>query len=428
MEKLLHYVWQHRLLPPHPLFTTNGEQVEVIDPGLHNDNAGPDFTAAKVRVGGMLWIGNVEIHLRASDWFRHRHDSDPAYDNVVLHVIADNDMEVYTHAGNIPPQVVIPIPQPLHDNFRELASEANYPPCYRVIPALPALTIHGYLNVLTAERLQEKTERIQALAARLGGDWERTCFVTLARSFGFGINAEAFAEWAERLSPVAMARHRDNLRQIEALFFGTAGWLNAEAVATEKQDDEFRALAAEYRFLAAKFSLTPLSHSVWRLLRLRPQNFPTVRIAQLCTLFHSRRGSLSQLLEAENAEALRKLLAVSVTPYWQTHYTLGGKPSQPSAKTLQRASLDLILINAVAPLFFAYGKHRHDEALCDRALALLEALPAERNHITRAWSEVGLTAQNAADSQALLHLRTHLCDRKDCLRCRIGSEYLRRND
>jgi len=425
MEKLLHYVWQHRLLPAAPLLTDDGRRAEVIDPGLHNSDAGPDFFNAKVRLGDTLWVGNVEIHERSSDWYRHGHDADAAYDNVVLHVAAVIDGPVRTRAGQTVPQVRVEAPPALLAHYRELLEEEAYPPCYRAIPDIPALTVRGWLNALTVERLEEKTERIEALLRRTGGDWERTFFVTLARNFGFGINNEAFEEWALGIPPSAAGKHRDDAFQLEALFFGQAGLLGADSVKPERQDDYFRRLQGEYAFLSHKFDLHPMDARRWRFLRLRPQNFPHVRLSQFVSLYHRRCVDFSRLLDAPDAAALKALLATQATPYWETHYAFGGE-SAPQAKALQEKSLDLLLINTAAPMLFAYGRSRLDEALCERAFALLEATRAEQNFITRSWKKAGIGVDNAADSQALFRLRKHYCDRKDCLRCRFGAEYLRR--
>ncbi len=425
MEKLLHYVWQHRLFPANGLRTDRGETADVIDPGIHNRNAGPDFFNAKVKVDGTLWVGNVEIHERASDWYRHRHNRDTAYDNVILHVCSTLDDTARTAGGRMLPQVKISVPAGIEANYHELLAEEAYPPCYRVIPHIPPLAIHGWLNALTTERLAEKTSRINACLERTGGDWERTYFITLARNFGFGVNSEAFEEWAFHMPLPAVGKHRDDLFQVEALFIGQAGLLEETAVAPEFQDEYFTKLRKEYLYLAHKFTLTPMNAAKWRFLRLRPQNFPHVRLAQMAELYHSQRADFSRLMQAESSEELRQLLKAKATSYWQTHYTFG-KPSAQRSKTLQETSLNLILVNTVAPLLFAYGRHLYDESRCERAFKLLEQTKAERNFITRSWQLAGITAENAADSQAMIQLKRRYCDIKDCLRCRFGCEYLRR--
>lgn len=426
MEKLLHYVWKHKLLPAAALATPDGGTVEVIDAGLHNTDAGPDFFNAKVRIDGTVWAGNVEIHERSSDWYRHGHDRDAAYDNVILHVAGRIEGPVRTSSGRELPQVCMEVPPAVLSNYRELLEEETFPPCYRVVPHIPSLTVRGWLGALTAERLEEKTLRVEGWLEATAGDWERACFVALARSFGFGINADAFEEWALAVPLQAVAKHRDDAFQVEALFFGQAGFLDAAAVPGDRQDEYFMRLRKEYDYLAHKFSLTPMDRRRWRFLRLRPHNFPHIRLAQIVSLYHARRMDFSRLLEAKDAAALRRLFATGVTPYWETHHAFGSPASAPHGKTLRDASLDLLLINAAAPLLFAYGRRHFDEGRCEQAFALLEQTRPERNFITRSWERAGIRAANAADSQALLRLRRAYCERKDCLRCRFGCEYLRK--
>ncbi len=425
MEQLLHYVWLHRLFPTTALRTDDGRSVEIIDPGLHNHNAGPDFFNAKIKVDGTLWAGNVELHERSSDWYRHGHERNEAYNSVVLHVVTHIDRAVSTQSGRQLPQMAVSVPAEIASNYRELLEEETYPPCWRVIPRLTPLTIHSWMSALTAERLEEKTRRIDQLLELTGGDWEQTFFITLARNFGFGVNAEAFEQWALRIPPSAVGKHRDNLFQVEAFFFGQAGLLEDNAVEPEQRDAHFLALQQEYRFLAHKFSLTPMDAHQWRFLRMRPQNFPHIRLSQLASLYHSQKADFSHMMETADVDTLRGLLAATVTPYWETHYSFGAE-AKSTGKTLRGSSLDLLLINTVAPLLFAYGRKRMDEARCERAFELLEQLKPERNFIIRSWEKAGLSVQNAADSQALIRLRRTYCDRKDCLRCRFGSEYLRK--
>lgn len=425
MEILLHYVWKHKLFPLGPLTTVDGQEVDVIDPGLHNRHQGPDFFNAKVKIGGTLWVGNVEIHDAASDWYRHRHDADEAYDNVVLHVVERSDMTVQTQQGRTLPQLVLEVPETVRQNYAELLAEEAYPPCYRVIPDVPTLTAHSWLNALTIERLEAKTNRILSYLQQTEGDWERTFFVTLARNFGFGTNADAFEQWALQLPPRTIAKHRDNALQVEAAFFGQAGLLDDDLVPEERRDDYYRCLQGEYAFLAHKFSLTPMNPRLWKFLRMRPQNFPHVRLAQLSTLYHTGHTDLSLLLEGQTREDFHRLFRTATSPYWETHYQFG-MASAAHSKALQTTSLDLIIINTVAPMLFAYGQQHMDDARCQRAFDLLESVPPERNFITRSWAKAGLTADNAADSQALIQLKREYCDPKDCLRCRFGGEYLRR--
>ena len=430
MEQLLHYVWRHKMFPLQEMHTTDGKLVEVIDPGLHNRNAGPDFFNAKVKIDGTLWVGNVEIHDRSHDWYVHGHDHDSAYNNVVLHVAGVVDDNVITSDGKFLPQLQLDVPKEINDHYKELLETDQYPPCYKIIPDLTKLTIHSWMSALQTERLEQKTEAIKARVDRNNGSWEDGYFTTLARNYGFGINGDAFEMWANTLPLKAVDHHRDDVFQIEAIFMGQAGLLELNTIPSQYQRDAlnggyFAKLRNEYQYLAHKFSMKPMDATMWRFLRLRPQNFPHIRISQLANLYYSRRAGLSSLVECTTIEQLKAVLATSVTPYWETHYTFGSTSCR-NDKNLSPASLNLLMINTAIPMLFAYGKHKSDEALCDRAFDLLEQLKAENNYITRLWQQCGLTAQNAGDSQALIQLKKEYCDKKDCLRCRIGFEYLKR--
>ncbi len=429
MEELLHYTWKHKLFPLGGLQTTDGKAVEVLDVGLHNRNAGPDFFNAKVKIDGTLWVGNVEIHDKSSDWFAHHHQSDARYDNVVLHVVGVDDAQAITHAGLQPPQVRLDVPQTVRDNYRQLLATDSYPPCYRIVPQLSSLTVHSWMSVLQTERLEQKTQAIARRVADCGGSWEAGYFATLAHNFGFGVNGEAFEQWSRSLPLHDVAHHRDDIFQIEALFLGQAGLLQEDMIPEKYRqhalaEGYFKRLQSEYKYLAHKFHLTPMQGTEWKYLRLRPQNFPNIRIAQLANLYFSRRAGLSQLVECENVKQAEELLQTHVTPYWQTHYVFGNE-SAANEKRLSKASLALLIINTVVPIFFAYGRHKADEALCQRAFDFLDQLKAEANHVVKMWQEVGLEVKTAGDSQALIQLKKEYCDRKECLRCRIGYEYLK---
>lgn len=429
MEQLLHYVWKHKLFPLTELSTTQGRRVEVIDPGLHNSNAGPDFFNAKVKINGMLWVGNIEIHDKASDWVLHGHDKDERYDNVILHVCGCVDAEVMNSKGEYLTQMVLSVPDSVINNYKELLSVDQYPPCYQIIPSLARLTVHAWMSALQTERLSQKTEAIEERVKRCNGDWENAYFVTLARNFGFGINGDAFEEWALHIPLHAVGHHRDDLFQIEAIFMGQAGLLELDTIPERYQKDAlndgyFAKLRKEYQYLAHKFGLKPMDYKLWRFLRLRPQNFPHIRISQLAYLYHQRRASLSQLLETYSVKDAKEVLATAVTPYWETHYTFGST-SVRNDKNLSPFSLNLLCINTVVPILFAYGRHRGEEKYCDRAFDFLEQLKPENNHIIRLWQQCGLVVENAGDSQALIQLKKEYCDKKECLRCRFGYEYLK---
>lgn len=345
MEELLHYVWKHKIFPLHELKTTAGQTVEVIDAGLHNSNAGPDFFNAKLKIDGVLWVGNVEVHLRSSDWTRHHHHTDEAYNNVVLHVVAEADADAVCADGRAVPQLLLPVPAEVAARYAELCRADAAPPCQSVLRQLPKLTVHSWLSALQVERLEQKAALIVGRLAQCNHNWEDVFFITLARNFGFGVNGDAFEAWALHLPFRAADKHRDNLFQLEALFFGIAGLLDAPP-----PDDYADRLQHEFHYLRHKFSLpAPLPASVWRFLRLRPDNFPHVRIAQLASLYHHTRSLLSQAMEASTLEEVRKLFAASTSPYWEGHYRFG-IPSPRRVKQVGQSALMLVVLNTVVPL------------------------------------------------------------------------------
>ena len=420
MEQLLHYVWKHKIFPLKELKTTTGQQVEVIDTGLANTDAGPDFFNAKLKLDGVLWIGNIEIHERSSGWFKHGHHADAGYNSVILHIASEIDTEISRSNGERIPQIQLICPEAVRTNYKELLETDSYPPCYRIIPSLPPFTAHSWMTALQMERFEQKATLLNERLKRCQGNWEDAFFITLARNFGFGLNGDAFETWAHRLPFRAVDKHRNDLFQIEAIFFGQAGILE-----DSDGDGYYLRLKKEYTYLQHKFGLIPMDASLWRFLRLRPANFPHIRIAQLACLYHRAYGLLSRIMETETLQGVRDILKGGTSEYWLTHYTFGGSsPSRP--KTLSNTSLDLLIINTVVTFLYAYGLHKGNRVLCARAGSFLEELKAENNYITRMWEQCGMKASNAADSQALIQLKKEYCDKKKCLYCRIGYEYLKR--
>ena len=421
MEQLLHYVWKHKIFPLKELKTTTGQQVEVIDTGLANTDAGPGFFNAKLKLDGALWIGNIEIHERSSDWFKHGHHADAGYNSVILHIASEIDMEISRSNGERIPQIQLICPEAVRTNYKELLETDSYPPCYRIIPSLPPFTAHSWMTALQMERFEQKATLLNERLKRCQGNWEDAFFITLARNFGFGLNGDAFETWAHRLPFRAVDKQRNDLFQIEAIFFGQAGILE-----DSDGDGYYLRLKKEYIYLQHKFELIPMNTSLWRFLRLRPTNFPHIRIAQLACLYHRAYGLLSRIMETETLQGVRDILKGGTSEYWLTHYTFGGSsPSRP--KTLSNTSLDLLIINTVVTFLYAYGLHKGNRVLCARAGSFLEELKAENNYITRMWEQCGMKTSNAADSQALIQLKKEYCDKKKCLYCRIGYEYLKRS-
>ncbi len=422
-ERLLHYVWLHRMWQPAVLKTTDGRDIQIINTGRINVHAGPDFFNATVRIADTIWVGNIEIHYNSSDWYGHGHHTDSRYNNVVLHVCKHADKDVYTQERHLIPQIEISVPEYVQSNYQQLINELEYPPCYRILSNINGITLRGWIDRMCFERMESKTARIETYLQENKNDWERTFFIALSRAFGFGVNAEVFERWAMSIPLNSIAHHRDNEFQVEAFFFGQAGMLEDDKI--KQSDTYFQNLKSEYDFLRNKFNLLPIDYKAWKFLRMRPQNFPTIRLAQLAMLYVKGALSFSTILEADGIKSLTKLLTTGVSSYWKTHYVFG-KESTPSTKQIQKASIQRLILNAICPVLFAYGRYSGKDELTERAFNLLEKFPAEDDRIVRRWGELGIKAENAADSQALIHMYNAYCQRKDCLRCIIGREYLKK--
>lgn len=429
MELMLHYVWKHKIFPLHELTTTDGKSITVINPGTHNKNAGPDFLNALIKIDDITWSGNVELHLKSSDWKKHHHEINPDYNSVILHVTTENDCDVVCCNGNKPPQLILEIPDYIKNNYEELKSNDVLPQCSDILSEIPLFTIHSWLSALFIERLEEKTCQINEYRDLCDKNWENSFFITIARNFGFGINGNAFEQWAYSIPMNALAKHRDNLFQIEAIFFGQAGLLEKDYINTTdiSNNDYLKKLQLEYSYLKQKFSLNPINPTIWRFLRLRPQNFPHIRIAQLAMMYHEGKLNLSKIIEAENISAIYSLIDTKVSDYWKTHYTFSFEESNNSQKKLSTSSKNLLIINSIIPMLFAYGQYKSNEILKDKAIRLINEIPSENNHIIRDWNNAGICCSSAADSQALLQLTKKYCSNHDCLRCRFGYEYILKN-
>lgn len=421
-EELLHYVWKFRLYDASDLKTDRGEKLEIIDVGMPNTDAGPDFFNAKITIDDKKWAGNVEIHRTSDEWFRHKHDSDTAYNSVILHVVEKITRPIYNQKGQEIPQMALLVPEKVTRNWEYLMHNSRKIACFDTIASIPKISVNSWINALALERLERKTHDIYRHLERYNNSWEETLYVLLARNFGFGLNSDEFERLALSLPLNYIKKHSDNLFQIEALFFGQAGMLESDMA----HDAYFEALQQEYHFLSHKFQLKPLTHIHFKSLRVRPQGFPQVRIAELAALMQQSEGLFTQILEKENYETIRMLFQADASEYWQTHFTFG-KPTSKNTKFLGDNSLNTLLINTVAPILFAYGKKTGESKYCDRALHILESVKAERNRIVTDFKEAGITAKNAFDTQALIQLYNEYCRTRKCLYCRIGHTFLSRH-
>ena len=416
----MQYVWKHRLWRSEDMVTNTGKKVRVVDPGLLNTDAGPDFFNAKIEIDGHMWVGNVEMHYRATDWKRHHHDSDKAYDSVILHVVAKDDAPVRRTNGELIPQLVLEVSPQFNADYASLVGATIEVPCATKIKQVPHLTIVEWVEGLAFERLHGKVERIHQLLDSFNGSWEDVCYVTLARNFGFGINNDAFERLARRTPLRLLGKHSDSVLQIEALLFGQAGMLDAQKPG---MDSYYNQLCTEYAFLSNKFQLTPMEEESWKLFRIRPQNFPYRRIAMLAQFIEGGFRMMNRILEAEGEKEMRALFEVELSGYWTKHYTFG-KPNERATATLSRSSTDIILINTVAPLLYAYGELTGNYEMTDKAIKLLEDLRAESNSIVSHFVAYGIDCPDALTSQALVQLKREYCDARKCIYCKIGHHLL----
>lgn len=407
------------------LTSTQGDSIDIVRPGKHNNDAGPDFADARLRINGEEWAGNVEIHVKASDWFRHGHEKDPAYNNVILHVVASDDTSVRMANGITPLQVEVSLSDNFHTTLARLQSEMKGIKCGDVITSVPELIIYDWLESLSVERLHSKAHRILDYLNEFDGDWEQAIFTALARSLGFGLNGIPFEIMARNIPLRILYHHADNLLQLEAILFGQAGMLDPSLNAF---DSYYQQLCSEYSFLSRKYSLHPIDKSLWKYSRTRPQNFPHRRIAILAAAIYANSRLTSGLIDAAgDYEALLKLFSWKAGNYWSTHSSFGQEDCNASFPCiLSRASRQLLMINVAAPFYMAYGKTSANLELAEKAFSVLSSLPAERNSRIRMWESLGIIPDDALHSQALLHLQASYCDCNNCLNCRIGHHLLRR--
>lgn len=422
MERLMQYIWEHRLYPQSAMSTVDGRRVTVLDPGLLNHDAGPDFFNAKILIDRQEWVGNVEIHLRASDWMRHGHHNDPAYDSVILHVVDRDDMAVHRSDGQLIPQVRLECVPEFHLSYNALvqaAASPDVPPCTPHIRAMDSVKMRSWLDSLAYERLYRKADHIADIHSRLGGDWEATCYVTIARALGFGVNSEPMERLALSVPLHYVRKHSDSITCIEAMLFGQSGLLDK----APEGDRYIDTLRREYAYLANKFSLTRPGSLGWKMSRMRPANMPHRRIAFLAAMLLGGFRFMSQILDIDSPDHAYTLFNITPSAYWTDHFTFA--PSTATTPpSLSATAIDGLVINVVAPLIWAYGQSLGRDDISDRAVSLLMRLHPENNAIVRTFTGCGIVCPDALTSQALIQLRREYCETRKCLRCRIGHAYL----
>jgi Protein of unknown function (DUF2851) len=419
-EEFLQYVWKHVLFNKSALKTTDGKPVEIVHSGLHNSDAGPDFFNAKLQIGDTLWAGNVEIHIKSSDWIKHKHQDDGAYKNVILHVVWENDKEI-TLAGGFAlaalelKNFVLP---DIYRKYEELKISSKHIPCETDIHKVTQLTLHSWLDRLVAERLERKTNLITSNLNKSVNDWEETFYRLVLRTLGSPLNSEPFEHLAEVLPFKIINKHRADTLQVEALLLGQAGFLN------ESFNDEYAIrLQKEYRYLQHKLNLTPIDRAEWKFMRIRPPQFPTVRLMQLAALINQQEHLFRKAMEADTIYDIIKLFSAEPSGYWLTHLQ-PDKLATRNIGAIGKSTIEILMINAVIPTMFLYGRHTGKEDLAEKALDMLHALKPESNTFIKKWASIGITASDAYESQALLQLRKEYCDQRRCIYCAIGHQLM----
>ncbi len=421
-EEFLQYVWENFLFFNEELKTVQNKKLEVIDVGTRNTDSGPDFFNAKIKIESTIWAGNIEIHKSSGDWLKHNHQTDKAYNNVILHVVETDNEPIELNQKPLP-TLILKYPLKLKENYQNLLDARSWIACenqfYKIDPVLLLL---GF-NRLMIERLEEKTGEILSKLEQNNNNWNTTFYQFLAKMFGFKVNAIPFDLLAKSIPLEVLSKIKNNLFQLETILFGNSGLLNEQLLG----DDYYLKLRKEYSFLRKKYNLKGIESHLWKFMRLRPGNFPTVRIAQFASLLHQSQSLFSKIVEIDNLPELKMLFNTEASEYWNSHYSFNKKSKRNCKKELGENSVNMIIINVVIPFLFVYGEKQNKDFLKNRALEFLEELPAEENSIVKKWEKLGIKSRSAFESQALLQLKNKYCDQKKCLNCQIGVKLIKGN-
>ena len=419
-EEFLQYVWQTSQFNQSGLLTTDGRRLQIVRPGILNRHSGPDFLNARIKIGNTLWAGNVEVHVYARDWTAHLHQFDPAYDNVILHVVLEEDEPARYSTGKLIPALELNgrIDNSLLEQYEQLLLNRTWIPCENEFYRSTHNIRKKWKRRLLIERLEQKSMTVERLHRSNGNDWKTTFFHWLSIGFGLKINSFAFEALAKSLSLTILEKERSELKNLEAILFGQA------ALIPEKDKNPYvQALQQDYLFFSRKYKLRPLKRDIWKFGRLRPANFPTIRLAQFAMLLFQEPGLLSNILDSADIQDCRELFKVGVSEYWKSHYTFCNRGSKREKK-IGDNFLNLLMINVVVPFLIAYSRLQNKSELQDKALVFMQEIPPEKNGTINKWKSMGVEVLNAADSQALLQLKRHYCDYHRCLHCSIGHQLL----
>ena len=413
-ERLLHTIWQYSLYNTPELKTTSGESITILQTGRYNTNAGPDFLEAKIKVGNTTLAGHVEIHVHSGDWLKHGHQNDEAYKNVILHVVYTNDkQDIPAHTPTL--CIAAYVKDSVLKQYEYLSYAKTKLPCAKHLDGVRDIVKYSWLTRLLAERWEEKLGDWKVYLDISANDWSSLLYWRLAANFGFKVNADAFLMLAQSLPLKVLAKHRTNLLQVEALLFGQAGMLNEEMEGVYPN-----ALKTEYDYLKKKYQLAPIQPKVWKFMRMRPANFPTIRIAQFAMLIHQSVHLFSTIIEKSTIKEIVPLFEIKTSEYWKSHYRFGEQAANEREKKLGKSSIYNIIINTVAPLKFLYAGQQSTSTKQEAALKLLDDLPAEKNHIISIMDDHNWSPKNASQSQAQIQLYNNYCSKKKCLDCAIG--------
>ncbi len=417
-EEFLHFIWQYKHYHACLLKTIEGEDVEVIHPGEPNSHAGPDFFNAKIKIGNTLWAGNVEVHISSSDWFMHEHHKDKSYDNVILHVVYIAD-EITCRTNGVPiPVCKLNFSDSLWGKYQELKDNRSWLLCADKLSQVGTFELRMWMQRMLIEKLEHKAGEIDRVLNGTVNDWDETFYRLLFRSFGFSVNGEPFEMLSQSLPLAILRKYADSPETVEALLFGQAGFLSYD-----QKDEYSTGLKKEYDFYKSKHSLRCIDNHLWKFLRLRPLNFPTIRISQLVNLLCKLQGRYDQFLKVKDLREVSELLDVEPSQYWQNHYRFGCN-SKKAVKRLGQSSKNLIIINTIIPFLFTYARTNGDKELEEKSLGWLEFLKPEKNAILTEWKDNKICMKNAADSQALIYLSNNYCKKRKCLHCSIGHKVL----
>ena len=420
-EDFLHYIWKLQLVTHKNLVCTDKKALIVLNQGQHNFDAGPDFFNAKIKIGNQIWAGNVEIHVKASDWYVHNHEVDSNYDAVILHVVWENDAQIFRKDNSVIPTLILKdfVPDAVLQNYRQLLSKShNWINCENDISSIDDFLFNNWLERLYIERLEQKSALILELLETSKNDWEAVLFILLAKNFGLKVNGDAFLSFAKSIDFNVVRKVRQNQKDLEALLFGCANLLEDVV-----DNTYFSELKARYEYQKVKFKLKNTFHKKVQFFRLRPNNFPTIRLAQLAALYYKHHNLFSKINEVKNSKDFYTIFEIVTSDFWQTHYTFSAATKSKRNKKLSKSFIDLLLINTVMPLQFIYHK-QHGKDKGDVIIEMMRQLKPEKNTIINHFNSLNIEAKSAFKTQALLQLKNNYCSKNKCVQCAIGNALL----